>query len=610
MFCKIYFFENTPKLKNILSDLDSFKENYTIVTNDENNKHILKQYKKNYLDFNEIFLESEITYNIYQNTHEILTKLNNFFKELTFRNCTIFDSLEPLLREEIIFIEKARHILKNENNFIFMFKGYSFAYFHINRLAMDLGYQINHPEKVFQIKGNKTELIEPPKTHYWKSLKKNLLVMKKSGFFKNDVQNIFNNIQKKLVISKYENQSICDFFVTPSSDYILKIIYKILCKFKEERTPYNVVVFDSALSSQLSTDKIRHTNLFDDAYALSSIIEKSDEGQKLLKEIKKIIIQNNLSILYFGKHFNPIIGRIFFSAAIILITDYLFNYNKPKSVVTANDGTLVGNSLILIAKKWKIKSYSIRSVNIIPNPIVHSMFKADKICVYGKQAVDTLKKFGHNPDKIILTGNPGYDYIKTANPDKQRKFLQDNLNIKKGKKLIVVGMGRWYENDEVWISKLINFCNKENFNIIIKVHPIYKNEKRDIHIQKTKIIKKNCPNLKYYITYDIDSSEILPAADLVITDHTNFGIEAALHCKPWITVNFINESSDFLQKIFDYSASIFIEHYAELEKKILEILEEEKHLDLIREKKMKIIEDYNYYNDGNASKRIYNLLIS
>ena len=46
MFCKIYFYENLPKLKNFLFELDSIKDDYIIVTNDENFKNVLKQYKK------------------------------------------------------------------------------------------------------------------------------------------------------------------------------------------------------------------------------------------------------------------------------------------------------------------------------------------------------------------------------------------------------------------------------------------------------------------------------------------------------------------------------------------------------------------------------------
>ena len=54
--------------------------------------------------------------NIYKNSHTLLTQINNLFKNLIFRDCEIFDSLEPLLRDEIIFIEKAKYVLKNKKS--------------------------------------------------------------------------------------------------------------------------------------------------------------------------------------------------------------------------------------------------------------------------------------------------------------------------------------------------------------------------------------------------------------------------------------------------------------------------------------------------------------
>jgi hypothetical protein len=610
LFCKIYFYKNSPKLNTIFNEIDSSQENYTFVTNDNDTKLILKQNNKQYIYFDDIFLESEIMNRIYQNAHNKLTELSILFKDLSFMKCSIFDSIEPVLRDEIIFIEKVKYILKNKTNFLFLFKNYSFLYFHIQLLAQDLGYEIIDNEKIFQIKGNKSILTEPLKTPFLKSFKKNLVILKKSKIFKKNPDQIINNLQKKLFSSHYNNKSICDFVMTPSSDYILNILFQIIWKFKAEKTPYNVIVFDPFLSSQLNTNKIHHLNIFEEAYVLSSIIQNSDEGIKLFNEIKNIIIKNNLSILYFGKYFNPLIEKIFFSASVILIMNKIFQNHTPKSIVAANDGTLVGNSTVSISKKWGIQSFSIRTVNIISNSTVYSTFKADKICVYGKQALRTLVKFGYDSKNILLTGNIRYDYIKNSNSDKQRIFLEHSLNLEKNKKLIVIGMGKWYENDEVWMSKFIHFCNIHSFNLIIKVHPNYKNEKKDIHIQKMNFIKKNCPNLKYNIINDMDSSKIIPAADLVITDHTNFGIESALHKKPWITVNFIKESSNFLQKIFDYSGSIFLEDYDDLEKTVLEVLKNKKFTDIFRNKSSKVVEDYNFHNDGNALTRIFDILTS
>jgi len=609
MFCKIFYFNNDSNFNKILSVLNDIEFPYRIMTDNTSLNEFLKKNKKNSNTFDEVFLEDKITHDVYQKTYENLSKINHLYENLVYKDCKIFESLETLLREEIALVEKSRIILQSKTNTVFIFKGVMFSYFVINKIAKDLGYDIEDDFKIFRIKGKNVELSNSREINYGKNIKRNLLLLKKAGIRgRNNPENILKKVHKKIINSDSKYDASCMFFLTPSSDYVLEPILSIIQKFKQTKTLFQIIVFDSHLSSQLSNDNIQHVNLFEEAYALSIIVEKSIEGKQLYENITKITQENGLSILGIDRFFNPLLKKIFFSAAIILIGNYIFNNGKPKSIVTANDGTITGNAIISVSKKRKITSYSIRTHLVSPHPGFRSTLKADKICIYGNHGLETLVNLGFKKERIVLTGNVRYDYIKLANKETQRKFLQENWNIDKNRKLIVVGMGRWYDDDENWISKLIKFCNKKNFEVIIKVHPIYKYRETDIHELKIKKIQKSCKNLKYLITYDIVPSALLPAADLVITDHTNLGLEAALLKKPWITVNFINEDSDFLHEVFDYSGSIFLNKYDELENTIVEILEQEKYLEFFKSRQQKIIDDYNFKNDGNAINRIFDLL--
>ena len=89
-----------------------------------------------------------------------------------------------------------------------------------------------------------------------------------------------------------------------------------------------------------------------------------------------------------------------------------------------------------------------------------------------------------------------------------KKYLQNDFGIDPNKKLIVVGFGKWYTNDEIWISKLIRFCNENNFEIIIKVKPLDMPGAKDNHIAMTKLIQEKCKNFHYLITIDADTSKL------------------------------------------------------------------------------------------------------
>ena len=69
---------------------------------------------------------------------------------------------------------------------------------------------------------------------------------------------------------------------------------------------------------------------------------------------------------------------------------------------------------------------------------------------------------------MIITGNPKYDYLNSINFDNDKQKLEKIYKFN-GKNLIVIGQGRWHDSDEKWMPNFINFCNKHNFELIMKV---------------------------------------------------------------------------------------------------------------------------------------------
>ena len=160
------------------------------------------------------------------------------------------------------------------------------------------------------------------------------------------------------------------------------------------------------------------------------------------------------------------------------------------------------------------------------------------------------------------------------------------------------------------MSKLIHFCNDNSFNLIIKIHPIYKNEKTDIHNQKIKIIKKNCPNLKYLITIDLDRITLISAADLIISDHSNFGVEAVLMNKPIISINLEHEDLQNIKDLTNSDVGYFVENYEDLEKYTLEIFNTNSIPQKFILSRKTYSDKWNFQNDGKAAQRIADLLCS
>jgi UDP-N-acetylglucosamine 2-epimerase len=208
--------------------------------------------------------------------------------------------------------------------------------------------------------------------------------------------------------------------------------------------------------------------------------------------------------------------------------------------------------------------------------------------------VDTLKKLGYTDNHIILVGNPRYDYLKLIDKDHEKSSLVAEYDLDFTKKLIVIGKNQWDFNDHSWMSNYIKFCEVHDWQVVIKVHPAYKgksNNESESYISK---INKQCvKNKNFLITYEMNLKSLLASADLVITDHSNIGIEAVLTGLPLITVNFTGEhiDNDNIERFHEYDASKYVVNYNDLEIITSQILNQKK-----------------YMQEFSAGERIFNIL--
>ncbi|MEX1150854.1 MAG: CDP-glycerol glycerophosphotransferase family protein [Nitrosopumilaceae archaeon] len=638
-----------------------------IITNDNYVRDFLKNAGVACQTINEIFPleDDEKTYEINKIALNKIRTYASLFRDTTFRGTEIFSVLEPKLLAEVTFAEKIRKILEEKADTIFIFREFSFQYLGIRQISSDLTYDPNNFVLVRLskdgLKVNHTyqqDLLERyrKKINFLRSLMFNPIRKKPNTTDMNALSNnetrnneaktsddkgglpktkkqasihlfvfrytllrilyhlnlnwekkILESVSRKIQNSKFGPDLKCGFFITPSTEYEYRGFYSVIAKFVERKIHHFVFSFDLATSKLLYYKNIQHVSLYEEAYLITDLLKNSYEGRTLKENIELQARQYDISHLYVDGHFNPIIDEIFFAMSIVIICNYIFTKIKLPNVAIIKDGNRIGNAVALVSRKFRISSYSIVSLVITSDPL-HTTFKTDNICIYGTQGLHALEKLGYDKERIILTGNPVYDYFKETDCQKQKKLLKEISNIDLDKKIIVIGRGRWYDGDEVWMSKLIRFSNENKFEIIIKVHPLYKTTMQQIHQHKIKEIEKMCMNLKYLITYDITPDILLPASDLIITDHSNLGMEAGLLNKPWIlfeTKNAIEPERRF----HEYNATLLARDYTHLEQLILEILIEKKYVEQLKIGQQKLAEYYNYLNDGNAAERILELLV-
>lgn len=649
MDCHFLCFYGTELNFKILSQfLKGLNTPYRIVSNSSNLKNMLENVCDEFLLLGDIFpQEGKIAEEVYSESRSLLERYREIFRDIIYHDIEVFRGFEFQLLIHLTAFIKAKKILETKKNTLFVFEKFSPIYFAIMRLAQELGY--NNKVKVGFVKkqsidyleaGNyqgfsnyanetsKTKSIHFIKNAFgkrispekikalWKfvigvsSLKIKQFAYKKMLHENSDIVNyILKKIDGKIKNNPPGFNALCAILVTAARlDLYFRPLVPILEEFKKRKVPIQVFTSDMATSLTLTKENVKFFNLFEEVNLLLDFIANTKEGQKIKQKIQNDSIQKK-SIIGFKELLPDILRKTFRTMAIIIILDHMFSKMKLKAIIDAGSGEMLENVAIEIAKKHKISNFTIVPSPPKTYPLFSSWFHANNLFLEGEQGKEVLKKLGYDEKKFIMVGSSRYDHCIHLKSSESKNRLHDKYGIKLTKTLIVIAMSRWHEFDEKWLSEFIIFCNRNNYEIIIKIHPTYK--LRSISESKKRInyIEEKCRNLKFLISYDFNVTLFLSAADIVITDWSSVGLEAILLDKPLIQANFGKKKIDKYVRYYDYGASLYFENYDLFEKSISSIIKEKKYLEELKIGRQKIIKKYIFRNDGKASERIFEKLI-
>jgi len=643
MYCELIFFNSTAtKFKNAVKHLISLQPTSLIYTNSEEVRQILSNLGKEVLNIDEeISKYGQKGKEIYEYAKEIRERYRQIFDEFTFNGIKAFVGFEYTLYRQLFYLSRFAKVLEKKENILIILDGYFPVYHGIIKLAKEIGY--DSKSKLGYLTENKLEYELPEDTKKFVVYQNKFSVLRAKNFIKrrfederpfkkisilssfalgvislglrqlrikyfrlnkDQTKGILSNIDKKILHSPEEYHSECILFITTTRlDLFLRPWLPVLKKLKENRIPYQIVTSDLTTGILLSNERIPFVNLFEEVNLLSEEIRISDIGKK----INEKILQNIEKTYHRASDLESMVYR---SYAVTIICEHVIKKMRSlKSIIAASDGEMLENLAIESARKIKIPSFTLAQGTYEPDPIFSEWFHSDNILIYGKFHLNTLQKIGYSKNRLLITGDPKYDYFKKLDKTLMKNILEKDFGISQKKQLVVVGMSSWGENDEEWMSNLISFCNTNELEIVFKIHPRYKSSSREIIKDGIKKIITNCKNNKFIITYDMKLEELLPACDLFITEYSTIGFEAILLDKPVVTVNFQNVSFEGQNKYHEDGAAIFVgDDYGKLEETIYAILKKGEYNNELREGRKRFIQLHNYYNDGKAAERIFTKL--
>lgn len=254
-----------------------------------------------------------------------------------------------------------------------------------------------------------------------------------------------------------------------------------------------------------------------------------------------------------------------------------------------------------IAPFWRQIDYSI-SYSDVYNNTVNKSIKVD-------------------PANFVITGSPRNDFL--FNQDISRTLLLRILGKEDmGQRFIFymptfrsADVGNTYDSSNLFgfkdfnLSFLENFLEKNNYELIVKLHPIYKKKFSDAIF--------NIPRISMYPEYEankefVDLYEVLSATDILITDYSSVYFDYLLLDKPIIFATpdlseYQKERGFCLEPFEDWTPGPKVVNQKQLQS---EIINYEKKKDYYGLSRKAIRDKVHQYKDGKSSERVWKFISS
>lgn len=630
---EIIIYHENKKWEYFFKYLSSMKEPVHVITDNGTVHNHLREMGQQSSLFDLVVPETgDTVWEVYNYSKKVLEEYRQAFRQIKQSEVEVFSCLDFSFFRQIHYLARLKRVIEQEKrSIVFLFFRFFPIFFALNDITSNscksrIGFLRNGNIEFLENVNDTKQIVTKMKvisfirsSIYKKNFMKNSLYISKYlidslkqktrsntqgiDYFKY-LENNRQSLEKK-IIKFMKNKIEIVFFVSGSrEDLYIQPLKKIFEKLDNENIGYLVVTNNISTSLVLTNNKIQHINLDATIKTLAKQFKISNEGKKILDTIDGLVNENP-QLIGIKELKNFISETILETIVTLQIVEFIVKLN-PRSVYAGLDGEILENSAINLARKYGISSFSMLPSLTNPSPVVKEWFHAEKIFVPGELGFDLLKKLGYDDGRLVITGHPKYDFLKKISSKDSKAKLKKEFNFEQKNKIITIAMSQWNEDDEKWMSEFIKFCNDNNYEIIIKIHPMYKATNTELDINKIESIKRLCAGNKFWITHDTDIYSLLSASDLIITDYSNVGVEGKILGKPIITINFVPTPWNYLQ-LEETGAALAVKNIDDLKTITKKTLKSD--YECRKEEFDFIVSKYNYKNDGRASERIINFLL-
>lgn len=277
----------------------------------------------------------------------------------------------------------------------------------------------------------------------------------------------------------------------------------------------------------------------------------------------------------------------------------IFAVEQPDLAIATNLIVPFGITVVETANQLNIPTLYVQH-GVTSEHLAHSVMCATKMAASGQFNKNVIVIHGINPEEIIITGQPKYDFLAGKNFETSYNNICRDLDIDQTKKIIVyTSQPLKKEENDILLSCILDSLSKfPDMQLVIKLHP------DEIGISKD--VSKSYDLSKVRITKDIDLYELLSACEIMLTAFSTTALEAMMLDKPVITINLTGEPDKM--PYAESGAAIGVYRKEDLSPAIKNIFEDEQVKEDLALNRKRFVHEHGYATDGQAAKRVVKLI--
>jgi len=293
----------------------------------------------------------------------------------------------------------------------------------------------------------------------------------------------------------------------------------------------------------------------------------------------------------------------------VAVANHILDKHRPALIVSADGADQRCRIYSLLAREKGIPSLLVQQGLTARKYPEWKFFSHTAVAAMGSRSRDDMIAQDVPPEKIILTGHPGFDQLALPEPDLCARVRAD-LGLSEGQKMVLFASQPYYVGvfntpgiRQTMIKAIIQACGSlKDIKLVVKPHP-------GDNIRELKILTGKAPQV-VMVDQTMDISPLIKTCDVLVTFFSTVALQALYAGKPVINVDFPGSGG---QSLYSESGATWIAHSTDdIATHIRKLIGEARDKEIAGREavRQRFLYDMAYLPDGQATERVVNVALN